>query len=302
MGNEVKSISSQSCEVGLPLSKQPLSTELRLKKVLKAFVKALQRALPDKVFQSFYDSCFPIYKEIIRRGYQVRIPLFVLSGRSAKARMVSTISKIMPYTLVGIRGLEASYQIASFLNHAKIPGKFVELGVARGGCAGMLGILAFQGEEQVSRELWLFDSFEGLPDPTAEDFVAGETGEHVRPLPKGSCLGTLPQVKELLHSKLKLPADKIKYFQGWFQDTLPLNTAAIGQIALLRIDGDWYESTKVCLEYLYDKVVPGGAIVVDDYQSCYGCKRAVDQFLISRSISPSITLDGRGGCFFWKQS
>ena len=67
--------------------------------------------------------------------------------------------------------------------------------------------------------------------------------------------------------------------QGWFQDTVPRDAAAVGPIALLRLDGDWYDSTKVCLEGLYPSVVKYGSIVVDDYGHFEGCRKAVDEFV-----------------------
>ena len=72
--------------------------------------------------------------------------------------------------------------------------------------------------------------------------------------------------------------------KGWFQDTLILNQIRIGPIALLRIDGDWYESTKVCLECLFDNVANGGYVIIDDYGFFPGCRKAVDEFLASRGL------------------
>ena len=89
-----------------------------------------------------------------------------------------------------------------------------------------------------------------------------------------------------LFEKLKIVNYRI--IKGWFQDTLPQNIDKIGNIAILRLDGDWYESTKVCLEYLYDNVVEGGYILVDDYNFWPGCKKAVDEFFDNRKIFPNI--------------
>ena len=94
--------------------------------------------------------------------------------------------------------------------------------------------------------------------------------------------------------------DRIEFVKGWFENTVPVTRKQIQQIAVLRIDGDWYESTKCCLENLYDKVSSGGYVIVDDYQSCYGCRRAVDEFIQNRCLSPDIKFDGRGGCYFKK--
>src|SRR5262249_38722920 len=141
------------------------------------------------------------------------------------------------------------------------------------------------------------------PDPTADDLdpARGEgTGTHVTPLVRGSCLGTLDDVEGLLFGRFGLPRERISLVKGWFQDTLPVRAPEIGPVAVLRIDGDWYESTKVCLDHLYDQVVAGGAVIVDDYESCFGCTKAVDEFLERRGIVANIQLDGRGGCYFFK--
>ena len=89
--------------------------------------------------------------------------------------------------------------------------------------------------------------------------------------------------------------------KGWFQDTIPLNSKSIGDIALLRIDADWYESVKCCLIELYDNVSNGGYIIIDDYDSCFGAKKAVDDFLLMKNIMVEFHHDGRGGIHFKKQ-
>ena len=278
---------------------------MRIKKLLKWVVLGLEKRLPRKIFDIFYVFAFLAYKVIVRFLYLARG--FVLySYRDPKRwKMTRKIHSIMPYTLVGIGGLEATYRAAKNLNQRGLAGDFVELGVARGGCAALMGMALFDRDEpnHVDRKLWLFDSYQGLPDPTDKDFDASQgsgTGDHVRPLPKGSCLGTLDEVKRLMFQIRNFPHDKIVFVKGWFQDTIPQNVAKIDKIALLRIDGDWYESTKCCMEGLYDKVIPGGVVIIDDYHSCYGCKKAVDEFLSSRRISVNIALDGRGGCSFMK--
>jgi hypothetical protein len=86
--------------------------------------------------------------------------------------------------------------------------------------------------------------------------------------------------------------------KGWFQDTLPVTRAKIGPIAVLRLDGDWYESTKVCFENLFDQVSNNGFVILDDYFSCFGCKKATDEFLAARGKAYPIIPDGRGGAYF----
>lgn len=269
--------------------------------VLKPILRLLMRILPPRAFEKFYDFSFPIYKFVVRQGYMLMALLrldFLSAHRWRRSTRVYAASR---FSLVGIGGLEASFEETQRLNREKISGDFVELGVARGGAAALLSLGAFDKEAPEKRRVYLFDSYEGLPEPGANDTLEDNTtGDHVRPLPKGSCLGTLEDVHNTLFGAFDLPKDRISFIKGWFENTVPVEAPKLGKIALLRIDGDWYESTKVCLDHLYDRVSPGGSVVIDDYLSCVGCKRAVDEFVINRNLQIELKGDGRGGCFFVK--
>ncbi|HUP59862.1 MAG TPA: TylF/MycF/NovP-related O-methyltransferase [Thermoanaerobaculia bacterium] len=86
--------------------------------------------------------------------------------------------------------------------------------------------------------------------------------------------------------------ERVEIRKGWFQDTLPSAKHEIGSIAVLRLDGDWYESTRVCLDNLYDLVAPGGYVIIDDYNYWEGCKRAVDEFLAARGLGVALVAVG----------
>lgn len=277
-----------------------------VKKQLKKIVRWLESVLPEKTFSVLYRVLFFVYKGIAPYVYLCsKGTVYLLSNNKGKWAMVKSIFRVMPYSLVGVGGLEVTYEAVKDVCERGISGDMVELGVARGGCAALMaGVMFDKGVRgQLQRRLWLFDSYEGLPDPTDADFnpeLGNGTGDHVRPLPKGSCLGQLDEVKYLMFNKNDFPRDKIEFVKGWFDDTVPVTKKEIQQIAVLRIDGDWYNSTKCCLENLYDKVSAGGYVVVDDYQSCYGCRRAVDEFIQKKELRPHIKFDGRGGCYFQK--
>lgn len=275
---------------------------LRVKQALKVLVRALQSAVPKPAFDAFWNAAFPAYKSAVRIGYLALGWLLYRFTDPERWRMVLYIHEVMPRTLVGVGGLEVTYELCREMDRVGIDGDCVELGVARGGCAALMARAIFSDAAAGSRSLWLFDSYEGLPDPTEKDFKegGGETGDHLRPLPKGSCLGTLDEVKSLLLDTVGAPRDRTHFVKGWFENTVPVERSRMKSIAVLRIDGDWYESTMTCLEGLYDLVSKGGAVIVDDYLSCYGCKRAVDEFIAARSLSVNIELDGRGGCYFRK--
>jgi O-methyltransferase len=113
----------------------------------------------------------------------------------------------------------------------------------------------------IKRLKWFFDVYEGLPEPTDEDFKDGKAGEFIQPLSKGSCIGTIEQVGSLLFDKLQLPRDEVHLVKGWFQDTVPSNRNLVGPIAVLRLDGNWYESTKAPLKNTDDQISLGGPVI-----------------------------------------
>jgi O-methyltransferase len=264
----------------------------------KRFFSALERLLPPSVYRAFTGFAFSVYRGSIRFLY-LRFWLWhVLSGNAKGRQKAATVFQVMPYSLVGWRGLEATYEAVLAGQRLEASGHIVECGVAQGGSSALMALT--EARAGGCRKVWLFDSYEGLPDPTAEDFHNNQTGGHLRPLPKGSCLGTYEQVSELLFDKLQLSHGNVLLVKGWFQDTLPASRDEIGTISLLRIDADWYESVKCCLENLYDLVVPGGYVIIDDYGSCFGAQRAVDEFLGGRALQVELVPDGRGGCQFVK--
>jgi hypothetical protein len=131
----------------------------------------------------------------------------------------------------------------------------------------------------MERTVWLFDSFQGMPEVTAEDStgVGGDAADaHV-----GKEVGDVKRVKRVL-TRVGANMKRVRIVSGWFQDTFPM--VAIQQIAILNIDVDWYESVKLCLETFYDTVVPGGFISFDDYGHWPGCRKAVDEFFQGRKL------------------
>jgi O-methyltransferase len=269
-----------------------------LKNAARRTLYALERVLPARVYRGIYRIAFDAYRRGLRRVYFERVLAARAAGSQSRRRRVEHVYAVMPHSLVGAGGLEQTYDLCDAALSSAVPGAFVECGVAGGGSAALLAMAAQHVEP--ARKCWFFDSYEGLPEPTDKDFQAGRTGDHVRPLPKGSCLGTLEQVSRLLFETFRLSREDVTLVKGWFQDTLPATRRQIGSIAVLRLDGDWYDSTKCCLENLYDQVADGGYVIIDDYHTCFGCRRAVDEFLAARGLHYELTPDGRGGCSFQK--
>lgn len=210
--------------------------------------------------------------------------------------------KVYPYTMVGYARLSNVYELANLVEKNKIAGVFAECGVWRGGC---IAVMAFVAQKFNSgRKVWLFDSFEGLPEPTledgkiAKDYALNKAEGNLKTIDK--CVAPLKDVEEVFFDVLKLDKKNIVISKGWFQDTLPKDREKIGKIAILRLDGDWYESTKSCLENLYDNVIIGGYIILDDYGHWEGAKKALDEFFIERNIRPELVKIDYTGVYFKK--
>lgn len=179
---------------------------------------------------------------------------------------------VRPYTLVGPERIKNLHMLALRIESEGIAGDVIECGVCNGGTAAVMARSATHS--RIDRTLWLFDSFQGMPETTKAD--GPEAEEYV-----GQVLGSAKRVRELLR-KAGANLERVKIVEGWFEDTFP--TVSISQIALLNIDADWYESVKLCLETFYDRVVPGGFVSIDDYGHWPGCRKAVDEFFAERQL------------------
>jgi len=267
----------------------------------------LKRLLPKRWFALLYDvACrgYEVWRKISDEIYYLSSYVYYLLKRDSRnVKRAKTIYSMRPYTMVGRTGLLATYDIASEIEKSNIGGCFVECGVARGGRSALMAIVA--NENLSDRKVWLFDSFEGLPEPTGEDTYEeplirkpkDRTASLVSP---GYCLGIYEEVEKSLFSKLGLSRNNVFMVKGWFQDTLPKHKDEIRGISLLRIDADWYESTKCCLDSLYNNVIAGGHIIIDDYRSVVGCRKATDEFLKNKRLNVKLSFDDRGGCYFVK--
>lgn len=210
--------------------------------------------------------------------------------------------KILPFTQVTYFRLSNTYELARIIEKKRIKGAFVECGVWKGGCVAIMAYLA--DKVKSNRKIWLFDSFEGMPEATifdgdkAKRLSKNQFGGRLEPV--GTNVANIEDCKEILFNCLHINKENIILKKGWFQDTLPKAKNEIGPIAILRIDADWYESTKCCLEDLFDNVIVGGYIIIDDYGYYPGCKKAVDEFVENKKLNVKIKeIDGIG-IFFKK--
>jgi O-methyltransferase len=163
----------------------------------------------------------------------------------------------------------------------KIPGHYIETGVWRGGCSILMkGIISICGEK--SRKVYVADSFEGLPPPKSDLFPA-DLGDNLFEYKELAI--SLEQVKANF-TKYDLLDSNVVFVKGFFDITLPKLKA--GPFAIIRLDGDMYESTIVALENLYPKLSPGGFVIIDDY-ALPACKKAVDYFRSQHKIKARVT-------------
>ncbi|MBI2050336.1 MAG: NTP transferase domain-containing protein [Parcubacteria group bacterium] len=215
-----------------------------------------------------------------------------------KILLYPIIKKVFPYTLAGYRVLGQVCDAVDHIEKKGIPGSIVEMGCWNGGMGALMAWRVKQHGK--TRRVWQFDSFEGLPEfSTADKDKAIQKGvpfsdEHLgKRSTTGVFKGEYKKAQEITHS---LGVDDIVSIEkGWFQDTVPEAKRKIGDIALLFVDADIYESTKYCLDELYDLVVPGGMVILDDYETWTGARKAVYEFFTEREVYPSIRYYPHGG-------
>ena len=198
------------------------------------------------------------------------------------------------HTMIGRKRLENVRTCVEDVLAQGVPGDLIETGVWRGG-ATILMRAVLKAHGVTDRVVWVADSFAGLPPP--------DSGRY--PQDQGGRLHTFRQLAVALDEvqdnfrRYGLLDDQVRFLEGWFRETLP--TAPIDRLAVLRLDGDMYESTIEALESLYDKVSVGGYIIVDDYGNVAGCRQAVHDFRETREIrDPIRPIDWAG--VYWRRS
>lgn len=196
------------------------------------------------------------------------------------------------HSMMGRLRLDSLHACLDDLAARNVPGDLMECGVWRGGgCILMAGWLRAQGDD--TRRLLVADSFEGLPPPThAQDGKLDLTKEKFPQLAV-----SMDTVRDNFAVYGLLDDQRQVFLKGWFRDTL--HDAPTQQIALLRMDGDLYESTIDTLNAVYDRVSPGGVVIVDDYGALPMCRQAVEDFFASREeeVPPLTQVDWTGAWF-----
>lgn len=221
-------------------------------------------------------------------------------------------SIIKKNTMFSDKKLSFLEKLTLSLTANSIGGDIVECGVWMGGSAAFIAKILLDNND--TRVFRLFDSFNDPHEakPIDGSYLIDQLGGNKRAngrlvpiegyynkVTKGIGPGNPKKVLSLLRDTVGYPEDKIKIYKGWVQHTLVPYSKRIEKISMLILDCDLYEPQKICLEHLYDKVVPNGIIVVDDYYSITGCKAAVDEYRDKMQINDSIKIVNNTSCIFW---
>jgi len=192
------------------------------------------------------------------------------------------ITSLRPYTMTSAERLWSLLNAVSYVTDEQLAGDFVECGVWRGGSV-MAMALQLNRLGVTDRRIWLYDTFAGMTEPTAAD-VAADTGEQAAAMMTRTEVGdgnnvwahATRQDVELNLASTNYPGDNLIFVEGDVAQTL--NAQAPESIAILRLDTDWYESTRMALEVLYPRLAIGGVCILDDYGHWQGARKAVDEY------------------------
>jgi len=198
------------------------------------------------------------------------------------------------HTMIGLKRLDNLQYCIQDVLASEVPGDLIETGVWRGGAAIFMRAV-LRAHDIKDRNVWLADSFEGLPAPNVEKYPQDATS----PLHLFKELAVSLERVKTNFERYGLLDEQVKFLQGWFRDTLP--RAPIEKLAVARLDGDMYESTMDALQSLYPKLSVGGYLIVDDYGTVAACRQAVHDYREAHDIDEEIiSIDGWG--VYWRRS
>jgi O-methyltransferase len=191
--------------------------------------------------------------------------------------------KTAPFTMTSRAKMEKLHQAVLNINQNNIEGSFVECGVFKGGSVMNMALTQLNFKRTV--HIYLYDTFEGMTPYTKHDInYRGVSAERILKNPNKKCICSLEDVQKNL-TLTDYPKEFLHFRKGDVAVTLKQDVPK--KIALLRLDTDWYESTKISLEILYPKLVRGGVLIMDDYGYWKGARKAADDYFSSIGIKPN---------------
>jgi len=249
---------------------------------LQFLKRVLTDTLNDNSFDSFFVNGYPTDDEI-NNLLQLPISPSRLDGEDCPQRA---------HTMIGLKRLDNLHMMLNYIRENNIKGDLIETGVWRGGA--VIFMKAYIKFYKMDIKVFVCDSFEGLPRPDVDKYPDDHGDLHYT---YDNLKVSIEEVKSNFE-KYNLLDDKVIFLKGWFSDTLKDNEQ-IGDISILRFDGDMYGSTMDVLDNLYDKVVDNGVIIIDDY--CLpNCKKAITDFRTSHNLSGELDIVDRCGVFWYK--
>ena len=227
-----------------------------------------KKKIKKKIFNKFFSE----YRIVQKNNYS-----------DFTAEELRIIERVKAYTMTSPERIVSLLRAINYIEESNIEGSIVECGVWKGGSM-MAALLALKGQ---TRDIYLYDTFEGMSEPTKEDKSYKNESAKEAFLNKDDywkrieCYSTLEEVEHNIYN-VGYPKNKINFIQGKVEETIPETIPE--KIAILRLDTDWYESTMHEMVHLFPKLVPGGVIIIDDYGHWKGCKKAVDEYISNNNI------------------
>jgi hypothetical protein len=243
------------------------------------------------VIAKLYFIIGPVQKTI-RRFFQF-FGYEIVKGEIYTVDEMAIIAKVKPFTATSPERIIGLVNAVKYISHNRIEGDFVECGVWRGGSM-MAAMLTLVQLGDTLRHFYLYDTYEGMTPPTDKDVTYDHTrATELLAMTKKDkegdsywCVAGLNDVQRNIFST-GYPKDKIHFVKGRVEDTLPATMP--NQIALLRLDTDWYESTYHELTHLYPLLSPNGVLILDDYGFWQGCQKAVDDYFAKQTFVPLLS-------------
>lgn len=206
--------------------------------------------------------------------------------RDMEAEFWAIHDRVRPATMTSTARMYALWSAIRHLERLGIKGDIIECGVWKGGSSMLAALTLLQAQDD-SRSLWLYDTFQGMPAPSAHDGKRAQDLYSSGPTDTAFAFAPRSEVEANMASTT-WPAQRLNIIEGMVEETIP-DMVPDGPIALIRLDTDWYESTRHELRHLYPRLCPGGILILDDYGYWAGARRAVDEWLAALPDPPLLT-------------
>lgn len=237
---------------------------------------------PGLKFQDAPPQTFPLLRKLIPRKLQPMIRGLRRRWARRRLNLEEPYYSVQPYIQASRTRQQNLVRLGELIESENVPGVVMECGVLDGGASALMAYAT----RASARPVHMFDAWEGLPPATIEDKDIGQKWV-------GQVVGSPKRVFKVMQS-LKIEPTRLHVHRGWFHETFPEAVKQIDQVALLHIDCDFYEPTRLCFETWYPKLASGAYVQIDDYLEFVGSKQATDEFL---ALHPEIKLEvyGQGG-------